>query len=174
MTATEPVVRSRSHDWQDPLPGAAAARELDGLSYLRGILAGDYPPPPIAGTLDMQLHSVEPGRVEFGIVPAEFHYNPIGSVHGGVLATLLDSAAGCAAHSLLPAGAFYTSLDLTVKFLRPVTTQTGPVRCVGEVLQLGNRAGLAQSQLLDAADRVLAHALSSLMIFREEQAPSGR
>lgn len=158
--------RSRSHDWQDPRPGAAAARELDGMDYLRGMMAGAYPAPPVAATIDMGLRSVEPGRVVFEIVPAEYHYNPIGSVHGGVISTLLDSAAGCAVHSRLTAGTFYTSLDLTVKFLRPVTVETGPVHCVGEVLQLGGRTALAQSQLYDAGERLLAHAISSLMIFR--------
>ena len=173
MTAAETVTRSRTHEWEDPLPAAAAARELDGLTYLRGMMNGEYPAPPFAATLDMTLTSVEPGRVEFGIVPAEYPYNPIGSVHGGVMATLLDSAAGCAVHSRLAAGTLYTSLDLTVKFLRPLTTRTGQVRCVGEVVQLGRRTALAQSQLLDADDRVLAHAISSLLIFQADDRPSG-
>ncbi|GAY10262.1 PaaI family thioesterase [Pseudonocardia sp. N23] len=162
----EAPVRSRTYEWGDPRLTAAAARVDDGLTFLRRIAAGELPSPPIVDTLGITLVSVDAGRVEFGLEPAEYHYNPIGSVHGGVYATLLDSAAACAVQSRLPAGAYYTSLDLTVKFLRPITDGTGPVRCVGEVLQLGGRTALAQSQLLDGADRLLAHATSSCMIFR--------
>ncbi|ODT99117.1 MAG: aromatic compound degradation protein PaaI [Pseudonocardia sp. SCN 72-86] len=163
-------VRSRTYEWGDPSVSAAAARVDDGLTFLRRIVAGELPAPPIVDTLGITLVSVDVGRVEFALEPAEFHYNPIGSVHGGVYATLLDSAAACAVQSRLPAGAYYTSLDLTVKFLRPITDATGPVRCVGEVLQLGGRTALAQSQLLDGDDRLLAHATSSCMIFRPSAA----
>ncbi|WP_308119888.1 PaaI family thioesterase [Streptomyces sp. MBT84] len=95
----------------------------------------------------------------------EEHYNPIGSVHGGVYATLLDSAAGCAVQSVLPAGMGYTSLDLNLKFLRPITVDTGKVRAVGSVLNQGRRTALAQAELFDSNDRLLAHATSSCMLF---------
>jgi uncharacterized protein (TIGR00369 family) len=105
-------------------------------------------------------------------VPGEEHYNPIGSVHGGIYATMLDSAAGCAVQSTLPQGMGYTSLDLTVKFLRPITADTGKVRAVGSVLSSGRRTALAEAQLLDSADRLLAHATSSCMLFPVPGAPS--
>lgn len=162
----EGAVRSRTHRWEDPRIAASAARVEDGLTFLRRLAAGELPPPPIVETLGLTLASVEAGRVEFALEPAEYHYNPIGSVHGGVYATLLDSATGCAVQSTLPAGVHYTSLDLTVKFLRPITVSTGPVRCVGEVLQAGNRTALAEARILDSADRLVAHATSSCMIFR--------
>jgi uncharacterized protein (TIGR00369 family) len=95
----------------------------------------------------------------------EFHYNPIGSVHGGVIATLLDTAAGCAVHSTLPAGVGYTSLDLTTKFLRPVTVDSGRLRCEGTVLSRGRTTALAEARLFNAADRLVAHATSSCLIF---------
>jgi uncharacterized protein (TIGR00369 family) len=127
VTATEPATRERTHAWPDPTLTASAARDVDGLTFLRRLAAGEVPPAPIATTLGMTLDEVEEGRVVFGLEPAEFHFNPIGSVHRGVYATLLDSACGCAVHSTLPAGARYTSLDLTVKFLRGIGVGTG--RC---------------------------------------------
>ena len=130
---TTQLTRERTHSWTDPAETAAAALAVDGLTFLRALAAGDIPPAPIATTLGMTLEEVDEGRVVFGLAPAEFHYNPIGSVHGGVYATVLDSACGCAVHSTLPAGARYTSLDLTVKFLRGLDVAVGPVRCEGRV-----------------------------------------
>ena len=158
--------RTRSHGWEDPAASAAAARELDGISFLREIVAGRIPPPPIAATLGFGLVSVEPGRAVFDIVPAEYHYNPIGSVHGGVYATLCDSACGCAVHSMLPAGAYYTSMDLSTRFIRPVTTGSGRLLCEGTVTHLGSRTALAEARLTGADGRLYAHATSSCLIFR--------
>ncbi|MEV6192438.1 PaaI family thioesterase [Streptomyces sp. NPDC051920] len=157
--------RSRTYDWEDPAVSADAVARYSGLDFLREIQAGRLPAPPIAATLGMVLDEVEHGRVVFSLVPGEEHYNPIGSVHGGVYATLLDSAAGCAVQSVLPRGSGYTSLDLNVKFLRPVTVATGAVRAVGTVLNSGRRTALAQAELFDASDRLLAHTTSSCLLF---------
>ena len=158
--------RSRSHEWEDPAASAAAARELDGISFLREMQAGRIPPPPIAATLGFGLVSVEPGRAVFDITPAEYHYNPIGSVHGGVYATLCDSACGCAVHSMLPGGAYYTSLDLATRFIRPVTTGSGRLLCEGTVTHLGSRTALAEARLTDTSGKLYAHATSNCLIFR--------
>jgi uncharacterized protein (TIGR00369 family) len=158
--------RQRSYGWEDPAVSAATARELDGISFLREIVAGRIPPPPIAVTLGFGLVSVEPGRAVFDVVPAEYHYNPIGSVHGGVYATLCDSACGCAVHSMLPAGAYYTSMDLATRFIRPVTTGSGRLLCEGTVTHLGSRTALAEARLTGADGRLYAHATSSCLIFR--------
>jgi uncharacterized protein (TIGR00369 family) len=159
-------LRWRSHEWQDPAVFAPAARGLAGADFLRQLSEGTLPPPPFASTLGISLVSAEPGRVVFEFSPAEFHYNPIGSVHGGVTATMCDSACGCAVHSMLPAGTRYTSQDLTVKFLRAVTVDSGPLRCEGTVLHLGSRTALAQASLTDTAGRRYAHATSSCLIVR--------
>jgi uncharacterized protein (TIGR00369 family) len=158
--------RQRSYEWQDPAIPGAAARTMAGLDFFRAIAAGTLPAPPIASTLAFTVLSVDEGRVVFEFTPAEFHYNPIGSVHGGVHATLCDSACGCAVHSMLPAGAYYTSQDLNVKFLRAITVATGPLRCEGTVLHLGSRTALAEARLSDGAGRLYAHATSSCLIFR--------
>jgi uncharacterized protein (TIGR00369 family) len=158
--------RRRSYRWEDPVPSGAAARTMAGADFLAAIADGTLPPPPIASTLGFTLVSVAPGRAVFEFTPSEFHYNPIGSVHGGVCATMCDSACGCAVHSMLPAGTYYTSQDLSVKFLRAVTTSTGPLRCEGTVIHLGSRTALAQAILTDGTGRQYAHATSSCLIFR--------
>ncbi|MFI9613386.1 PaaI family thioesterase [Streptomyces sp. NPDC052023] len=158
------MVRSRTFEWEDPQVSAAAVGRASGLEFLQDVLAGRLPGPPIAATLNIALEEVEAGRAVFVMEPGEEHYNPIGSVHGGVYATLLDSAAGCAVQSVLPAGMGYTSLDLNLKFLRPMSVDTGKVRAVGTVLSQGRRTALAQAQLFDATDRLLAHATSSCML----------
>ncbi|GAB2934230.1 PaaI family thioesterase [Streptomyces heilongjiangensis] len=157
--------RTRTYEWEDPELTAAAVGRVPGLEFLRDLEAGRLPAPPISATMDMALDEVEFGRVVFSLLPGEEHYNPIGSVHGGVFATLLDSAAGCAVQSTLPAGMAYTSLDLNVKFLRRITVDTGRVRAVGTVLNGGRRTALAEARLIDAEDRLLAHATSSCLLF---------
>ena len=158
--------RRRSYRWDDPGASAAAAHGLDGISFLREIQAGRIPPPPIAATLGFGLVSVEPGRAVFDIAAAEYHYNPIGSVHGGVYATLCDSACGCAVHSMLPAGAYYTSLDLATRFVRPITSDSGRLLCEGTVAHMGSRTALAEARLTGADGKLYAHATSSCLIFR--------
>ncbi len=105
-------------------------------------------------------------RAAFRLTPREFHYNPLGSVHGGVFATMADSACGCAVHTMLPAGVFYTSLDLSVKFLRPVTVDTGPITAEGTVVHLGRRTALAEARITDAAGKVYVTATSSCLLIR--------
>ncbi|WP_200304700.1 PaaI family thioesterase [Streptomyces adelaidensis] len=157
--------RTRTYQWDDPAILAEAAGRMAGVDFLRALQTGQLPGPPVNHTLDFTLDEVRPGRVVFSLIPGEEHYNPIGSVHGGIFATLLDSAAGAAVHSTLPLGMAYTSLDLTVKFLRRITVDTGPVRAIGTVVNSGRQTALAQAQLLDATDRLLAHATSSCMLF---------
>jgi uncharacterized protein (TIGR00369 family) len=147
---------------------AEKARSLDGLEFLRLVADGQLPPAPVGVLLGMRVTEVELGRVVFELVPTEQHYNPIGGVHGGVYATLLDSACGCAVQSMLPAGARYTSLDLTVKFVRGLTAASGPVRAIGTVTHLGRRTALANAELRDQQDRLCATAVSSLLILRDE------
>ena len=169
MTTTDTpptVVRERTHTWEDPLLTAGVVADLDGLTFWRRVVSGEIPPPPIATTLGFSVQEVEEGHVVFGMEPAEFHFNLIGSVHGGVFATLLDSAAGCAVHSALPAGVRYTSLDLSVKFLRPLGADSGEVRCEGLVVHLGGRTALAEARLWDGSGRLCAHATSSCLIIR--------
>jgi uncharacterized protein (TIGR00369 family) len=160
--------RERTYSWADPLEAASFAAKLSGMEFFTAMAEGRVQPPPILSTVDFQSVSFEEGSAAFTLRPKEFHYNPIGSVHGGVIATLLDSACGCAVHTRLPAGVFYTSLDLSVKFLRPVSIGTGPITAEGTVVHLGRRMALAEGRILDAAGKVYATANSSCLVMRPE------
>jgi uncharacterized protein (TIGR00369 family) len=138
---------------------------MTGYEQLMAIGEGLLPAAPIAATLGMVNFAGEPGAISVELDPELRHYNPLGSVHGGVLSTLLDTAAACSVHSTLQPGEGYTSLDLTVKFLRPVTTESGRLRAEGQVIHRGRRTALAQAQLFDGSGRLVAHATSSCMIF---------
>jgi uncharacterized protein (TIGR00369 family) len=163
--------RSRTFAWPDPAVYAAHLGRTTGLEFMRTMMAGDLPPPPIMHTLGFTDLQAEEGRVVVTLDAREFHYNPLGVVHGGVLATVLDTAAGCAVHTTLPAGVGYTSLDLTTKFLRPVTVDSGRLTCVGTILSQGRRTALAEARLTDARDRLVAHATSSCLLFPLADSP---
>ena len=159
------MTRERTTTWGDPTISAGRVGRETGLALLQAMRDGDLPAPPILSTVGFELDAVEEGRVVFALEPGEHHYNPIGSVHGGVYATVLDSATGCAVHSVLPAGVGYTSLDLNVKFLRGMTTGTGRVTCEGRVVQRGRRTALAEASLTDSQGRLLATATSTCLLF---------
>lgn len=166
MSDNEQVSRARTVSWQDPRALAEAGKGLSGLEYLRKIVAGELPPPPIGVLLDFRVIEVEEGRAVFAVTPAEYHYNPIGVVHGGVAATLLDSALGCAVHSTLPAGVGYTTLEIKVNYIRPLTAETGPVRCEAKVIHLGARTAIAEGRIEDEHGKLYAHGSTTCIIFR--------
>ena len=147
----------------DPVEAALGLAELDGLTALRAMIAGELPPPPIATLMGFELVEVREGRVVFAAEPGDEHYNPIGSVHGGLAATLIDSATGCAVHTTLPAGTGYTTTDLQVRFVRAITRDTGRIECVGEVVHRGRTLATAEAKLF-AGERLLAHGTASLLI----------
>jgi uncharacterized protein (TIGR00369 family) len=152
-------------EWEDPLPAAAAGAAMAGIDYMRSIVAAEVPPPPIAVTLRFEPVEVEEGRAVFAGQPGEEHYNPIGVVHGGYAATLLDSALGCAVHTTLPAGVGYTSLGLEAKYVRPITRDTGRVVCEANVLYRGRRQATAEANLTAAdSGKLLAHGVATCMI----------
>jgi uncharacterized protein (TIGR00369 family) len=163
MTAAQ---RTRTYSWQDPLATAQASRGLAGIDFLRKIVTGELPPPPIADTLDYRLLEVEEGRAVFGITPAEIHYNPIGMVHGGIPCTLLDSAMGCAVHTTLPAGVGYTTLELKVNIVKAIGKDTGPLRAEARLVHAGRSTAVAEGRLVDAAGKLYAHATTTCMILR--------
>jgi len=142
-----------------------AARTLTGLELMRGILAGKYPQAPIGKSAHFLLHEVNEGHAVFAGTPQLDFYNPIGSVHGGWIATLLDSCMSCAVHTAVPAGQAYTTLELKVNFVRPVMEKTGPMRAEGRVVHMGARIGTAEGKLVDAAGKLYAHGTVTCMIF---------
>jgi uncharacterized protein (TIGR00369 family) len=157
----------RSFDWQDPAATAAAGSELSGLELMRAIIDGSLPPPPVARLMGFSIVEVDLGRAVFTVEPAEWMYNPIGSVHGGVAATLLDSCMGCAVHSTLEAGVGFTTTDLQVRYIRAMSADTGRVLAEGRVVHGGRRTATAEGRLVtEDGETLLAHSTTGCVILR--------
>ncbi len=156
--------RSRTISWTDPGDTAARARSMSGLEFLQAMADGTLPAAPIASHIGMDVVSVEVGRIVMSAEPDASHYNPIGSVHGGFFATLLDSVCGCAVQTTLPAGVAYTSLDLNVSFLRGITADTGRVVAEGRVTKPGSKAAFVEADIKDQSGRLLATATSTCLV----------
>jgi uncharacterized protein (TIGR00369 family) len=140
-------------------------KNCSGLEFLQHIASGRVPQPPIAKTLSFRLVEVSPGFALFTMTPELKHYNPIGTVHGGVASTLLDSCMSCAVQTNLEKGLGYTTLELKVNLVRPITDKTGPIRAEGRSLYVGRRSGTAEGKIIDANGTLLAHGTTTCMIF---------
>ncbi len=129
---------------------------------------GELPAAPIARLMDFEFVEVGEGKVVFAVEPAEYHYNPIGAVHGGLACTLVDSAMGCAVHTMLPAGTGYTTLELKTNFLRTITADTGRLFCEGKIVHVGGRIATAEARLMDESGKLYCHATTTCMVFRPQ------
>jgi uncharacterized protein (TIGR00369 family) len=150
----------------DPRLVAERGLALSGMEYVRAIFAGELPAPPITHLMGFRGVSAEPGHAIFEMTPGTQHYNPIGSVHGGIALTLLDSAMGCAVHTLLEAGVSYATLEVKTNFVRPITADTGTIRCEGTVLHSGSRVATAEGRVTDTDGKLLAHGTTTCLILR--------
>ncbi len=156
--------------WEDPSlgPRIAAERGLNGIEYLRAIMRGELPPPPITRLMDIELVTVEDGHVVFAATPGEQHYNPIGVVHGGLAATLMDSAIGCAMQTKAAPGFFYTTIELKINYVRPLLAGMGRVFGEATVLHVGRQTALAEARVIDANGKLYAHATSTCMLIQPQ------
>lgn len=157
--------RSRLVTWDDPMIGANQIGDMTGLEYMEALIAGRIPPPPITELMRMRAVAVEFGRATFTCEPDESMYNPIGTVHGGLVCTLLDSVAGCAVQTTLPRGQGYTSLEIKVSYLRPVLATTGTLTAVGTVTKPGSRAAFVDCTVHDSTGKLVATASSTCLVF---------
>ncbi len=160
--------RERTFTWDDPTILWDDAAALSGVERLQMVVDGKLPAPPMARLMDIRLVEVANGRAVFAGTPSEFHYNPIGVVHGGFGATILDSAMGCAVHSTLNAGDLYTTLELKINFLRPLTHDAGEVRGIATLVHAGRTTALAEGRIEDAGGKIYAFATSTCLIRRKE------
>lgn len=144
-------------------PAQVAGRS--GLQMFEAMLAGELPRAPITETLDFNLVEAAAGHVEFQGRPLVRHYNPMGGVHGGWMATLLDSAVGCAVHSMLPAGKAYTTLELKVNFVKGLSDRVPLVRAVGRIIHFGGRVATSEGRLVGPDGTLYAHATTTCLIF---------
>lgn len=157
--------RTRTYEWDDPTRYVQEGLQRSGLEYMQALAAGEFPAPPIAQTLGFRLVEVDEGRAVFEGEPAEYHYNPIGVVHGGLAATVLDSALGCAVHTTLPQGTGYTTIQLNVNLVRAITLRTGTIRCAARVIHSGRKMATAEADLRDADGKLLAHGTTTCLVF---------
>ncbi len=157
--------RTRTYSWADPKVDMAALMAMSGLDQLHARMTGGARPP-IADTLDFDLVELEHGRVLFTGRPAEYLYNPIGTVHGGYAATLLDSALGCAVHTTLKPGFAYTTVELKVNYVRALRADTGPIHCEGRVIHVGGRIATAEARITSRdGTRLYAHGTTTCLVF---------
>lgn len=144
---------------------------LSGMEVMQGMLSGALPYPHIAETLDFALIEVAPGRAVFQGTPQLKHYNPLGSVHGGWFATLLDSAVGCAVHTILPAGRGYTTAELSVNIVRAASHGSGPLRAIGTIIHCGRQLATAEARMVGPDGKLYAHATTTCLVFETSQSP---
>jgi uncharacterized protein (TIGR00369 family) len=152
-------------EWSDPSLAAREATRMAGLDYLQGMAAGRLPPPPAIRLLGISLDAAEPDGVTMTLPPGAHLHGPSGAVHGGMIATLLDSVMGCSVHATLPSGQGYTTLEIKVTFLHPVTSATGPLIGVGHMVHAGPQMAAAEGQARDASGRLHAIASTTCLVF---------
>ena len=145
---------------------AEARRTMSGLEYMRQMMAGELTPSGMAHLMKFKLVEVSEGRAVFTIEPDERHYNGLGIAHGGLAATLLDSALGCAINTMMPAGKIFTTLEMKINYVRPLRRETGEVRCEASVIHVGGRVATAEGRIVDASGKLYAHGTATCMLFR--------
>lgn len=154
---------SRNVEWAEPADTLAQAATMSGLEYLRAMGAGELPPSPIAKLMNIRGISADEGEVVFSLTPDESMLNPLGLVHGGPICTLLDSVLGCAVHTTLPAGTGYTSIDITISYLRPPRVGT-VLTATGRVTKPGRRVAFAEGEVRDEDGKLIATATGSCLV----------
>jgi len=161
---------TRTIEEDAPAGGKAVARDvLSGLEYMRQLMAGERPSSGMAQLMNFRLVEVSEGHAVFTVEPDERHYNGLGIVHGGLAATLLDSALGCAINTMMPPGRVFTTLEMKLNYVRPMRRETGEVRCEASVLHVGGRVATAEGRILDAGGKLYAHGTATCMLFRAQR-----
>ncbi|HEX6576324.1 MAG TPA: PaaI family thioesterase [Gemmatimonadaceae bacterium] len=161
--------RTKTVTWSDPSAGREAARTLTGLEWLRAMARREAPPPPLAEVLGFELEKIEEGIVVITLEPQEYHYNPMGVLHGGMAATLFDSALGCAVQTMLPPAYAAPTMQLQINYIRPITIGTGKVFCNGATIHVGKRSATAEGRLTDSDGKLYAHATGTFIVTALEE-----
>jgi uncharacterized protein (TIGR00369 family) len=161
---SEKASRTRTFSWDDPRAGLERALAMSGREMLRAMAAGELPKPPIGALMDFKRFEVADNHVAIALDPAEFHYNPVGTAHGGLAATLLDAAMWCAIQAELDKGRFCQTLDIAVNYVRPIAAETGEVVATGRVIHLGSRVATADGRVTDRGGQLYAHSTTTSLI----------
>ena len=155
-----------SVDQELPPERTETRRMMSGLEYMRKLMTGELQPSGMVQLLNLKLVEVSEGRAVFTVQPDERHYNGLGIAHGGLAATLLDSALGCAINAMMPAGKVFTTLEMKINYLRPLTRESGEVRCEANVIHIGGRVATAEGRITDEGGKLYAHGTATCMLFR--------
>jgi uncharacterized protein (TIGR00369 family) len=145
-----------------------ARRRMSGLEYMRKLMAGEVSSSGMAQLMNFKLTEVSEGYAVFSIVPDERHYNGLGIAHGGLAATLLDTATGCAINTMMSAGRIFTTLEMKINYVRPLKRETGEVRCEAKVIHVGAQVATAEGRIVDREGRLYAHATATCILFRAQ------
>ena len=152
--------------WEDPQISARDAGSMSGIDYLRAIKNGQIAAPPAAKLVGYRIADVESGRAVFKLTPAEYHYNPFATVHGGIASTILDTTLTAAVLSTLPVGQGCSTLEIKVNFIRPITRKTGELSCEAGIIHVGKSIATATGKLMDGNQKLYAHATGTCLIFQ--------
>src|SRR3989441_2836218 len=145
---------------------AGVRRIMSGLEYMRKMMTGELPPSGMVQLLGLKLVEVSEGRAVFTVQPDERHYNGLGIAHGGLAAALLDSALGCAINAMMPAGKVFTTLEMKINYVRPITRERGELRCEANIIHAGGRVATAEGRITDEDGKLYAHGTATCMLFR--------
>ena len=162
---SDQVLREKTIRWADPIATAKALRGRSGMDVLSALETGEVPPPPIMNLFGFEADTVEVGKVSFSVIPDESHFNLLGMVHGGVMATLLDTVMGCAVHTTLTAGRGYTTLNIGVSYIRPITLKTGKVFAEGTIVHTGRTTAIATGRVIDSDGKLYATGETTCLVF---------
>jgi len=165
------IERVHTLTWEDPKVSARDAGSISGLDYLRAIKNGQIESPPVAKLVGYRIADVESGRAVFTLTPAEYHYNPFATVHGGIVSTILDTTMTAAVLSTLPIGMGCSTLEIKVNFIRPIAKKTGQMRCEAKIIHVGKRIATAAGKLMDKNRKLYAHAIGTCLIFQSPNNP---
>ncbi|HEV2705761.1 MAG TPA: PaaI family thioesterase [Pyrinomonadaceae bacterium] len=157
---------TRAADDEKSADNTKSRQAVSGLEYMRQLVTGEREPSGMARLMNMRLVEVSEGRAVFAVSPDERHYNGLGIAHGGLAATLLDSALGCAINTMMPAGRIFTTLEMKVNYVRPMRRETGEVRCEAQVIHAGGRTAMASGRIIDSGGKLYAHGTATCMLFR--------
>jgi uncharacterized protein (TIGR00369 family) len=161
----EDMKRTLTVSWEAPELKEWSEGSITGLDYLKGLKDGRINPPPVGILVGYHICEVRFGYAEYELIPAEYHYNPFGTVHGGIITTLLDSTMTSAIISTLDKGKRCSTSDVKVNFIKPVTIETGPLRCEAEPIHVGNSLAIAEGKVTDRNGQLYAHGVSTCLIF---------
>lgn len=152
---------------EKPVSKAEARRStMSGLEYMQKLMAGELPPSGMGLLMGFSLVEVSAGHAVMTVTPDERHYNGLGIAHGGLAATLLDSATGCAINTMMPAGRIFTTLEMKINYVRPIRGEAGEVRCEARVIHVGERVATAEGRVIDENGKLYAHGTATCMLFQ--------